>query len=124
MDFKRQAGYFLCDHHHGPGEREKSSTEGYRESEAEQEAPGATLQVELHSPSEVRRVHAVVEDVDSSDLTQTQVAERHQQAVPEDRKATGHVTFDPRWAREHRPLSGSGGRSGYSGTLAAYALSC
>lgn len=34
-------------------------------------------------PCEVSRVHAIVEDVDSSDLTQTQVAERHQEAVPE-----------------------------------------
>lgn len=49
VDFKRQAGDLLCDHHHGSGE--------------------------------VGGVHAVVEDVDSSDLTQTQVAERHQQAV-------------------------------------------
>jgi len=33
-------------------------------------------------PCEVSGVHAVVEDVDSGDLTQTQVAERHHEAVP------------------------------------------
>lgn len=57
-------------------------------------------------PGEVSRVHAIVEDVDSSDLTQTQIAESHQQAVPEhSRKNSGrveHVTFVLRVALKER----------------------
>lgn len=34
-------------------------------------------------PGEVSSVHAIVKDIDSSNLTQTQVAESHHQAVSE-----------------------------------------
>lgn len=51
-------------------------------------------------PCEICRVHAVVEDVDSCDLTQYQVAKCHDEAIPEKRNKESKIQLLVCWEDE------------------------
>lgn len=56
-------------------------------------------------PSEVSSVHAVVKDIDSSDLTQTQVAESHHQTVSENVRIRISFTGQTCFTYKENPVS-------------------